>query len=190
MIDEQLVELTKKLQTAKAANYSDAASNKLIGLLTPNLRKLVRSKIKNLRFLTDMNETTILNESFIRSKGFTSLPVTNRRVFFGSFATAVSGVVIDHIRSINRIKRKFESEVYEDEKSYDEKDNIMQTVLHVADALEALKSHDQELASLVALRYFLGFSMKDIALKTGISERSLDRKWAFARSWLLSELSD
>ena len=43
---------------------------------------------------------------------------------------------------------------------------------------------DPEAAELVQLRYFGGLSIPDAARALGISPRSADRLWAYARAWL------
>ena len=43
-------------------------------------------------------------------------------------------------------------------------------------------------AELVTLRYFAGLSLPQAAATLGISSRTADRWWAYARAWLLGEL--
>jgi DNA-directed RNA polymerase specialized sigma24 family protein len=43
-------------------------------------------------------------------------------------------------------------------------------------------------AQLVQLRYFAGLSIPEAAKTLGISPRTADRLWAFARVWLLREI--
>jgi DNA-directed RNA polymerase specialized sigma24 family protein len=42
---------------------------------------------------------------------------------------------------------------------------------------------------LVHLRYFAGLSLADAAEVLGISPRTADRVWAFARAWLHREIA-
>ena len=51
-----------------------------------------------------------------------------------------------------------------------------------------LKPADPEAAQLVQLRYFVGLSIPDAAKALGVSPRTADRLWAFARVWLLREV--
>jgi DNA-directed RNA polymerase specialized sigma24 family protein len=45
-------------------------------------------------------------------------------------------------------------------------------------------------AQLVQLRFFAGLTLEEAASTMGISARSADRHWAFARAWLLRALSE
>jgi DNA-directed RNA polymerase specialized sigma24 family protein len=45
-------------------------------------------------------------------------------------------------------------------------------------------------ASLIKLRIFSGLSKAEAAKALGISARSADRYWNFARAWLINELRE
>ena len=47
---------------------------------------------------------------------------------------------------------------------------------------------DREAAELVKLRFFAGFTAEQAAEALGISARSADRIWAYARAFLLKQL--
>lgn len=57
-------------------------------------------------------------------------------------------------------------------------------VLAVHEALEELKAEDSLAAEVVKLRYFVGLTIPEIAEALGLSPRSADRHWSFARAWL------
>jgi DNA-directed RNA polymerase specialized sigma24 family protein len=56
-------------------------------------------------------------------------------------------------------------------------------------ALDRLKAVDPQAVELVHLRYFAGLSVADAAEMLGISPRTADRVWAFARAWLHREIA-
>jgi DNA-directed RNA polymerase specialized sigma24 family protein len=49
---------------------------------------------------------------------------------------------------------------------------------------------DAQAAKLVELRHFAGLSVTEAAQVLGVSARTADRLWAFARAWLHRELTD
>lgn len=51
-------------------------------------------------------------------------------------------------------------------------------------ALDRLTVEDALAGEIVRLRYFAGLTWPEIAELTGMSERDLNRQWAFARAWL------
>jgi DNA-directed RNA polymerase specialized sigma24 family protein len=61
-------------------------------------------------------------------------------------------------------------------------------VLDIDAALAGLAAADPQAAELVKLRYFAGLSIPEAAAVLGVSPRSADFVWAFARAWLLRAL--
>jgi DNA-directed RNA polymerase specialized sigma24 family protein len=62
-------------------------------------------------------------------------------------------------------------------------------LLDLDEALARLATADALAAKLVNLRYFAGLSMVAAAEALGISVRSAERNWTYAKSWLHRELS-
>ena len=56
--------------------------------------------------------------------------------------------------------------------------------------LTRLAAEDPQAAKLVELRHFTGLSVAEAAQALGVSPRTADRVWAFARAWLHRELAD
>jgi len=61
-------------------------------------------------------------------------------------------------------------------------------LLHINEALERLAAQDSTKAKVVKLRFFGGLENREIAEVLGISERTVERAWRFARAWLTAEL--
>ncbi len=62
-------------------------------------------------------------------------------------------------------------------------------LLALDEALSDLEQHDEQLATLVKLRYFAGLTHQQAAEALGISRRVADRLWTLARAWLFRQLS-
>src|SRR5262249_54939959 len=61
-------------------------------------------------------------------------------------------------------------------------------LLALDEALTRLAAADPQAAELVKLRYFGGLTIKQAAEALGVSPRTADAWWAYARAWLLAEL--
>jgi len=61
-------------------------------------------------------------------------------------------------------------------------------LLAVDEAVDRLAQTDPAAAELVKVRYFAGLSIPQAADVLGISPRSADRLWAYARAWLRREI--
>jgi RNA polymerase sigma factor (sigma-70 family) len=58
----------------------------------------------------------------------------------------------------------------------------------VDEALQRLAMEDPRKAQVVELRFFGGLSMDEVARTLGISLRTAQNDWAFARAWLYRAL--
>jgi RNA polymerase sigma factor (TIGR02999 family) len=61
-------------------------------------------------------------------------------------------------------------------------------LLLVNDALEQLEVEHPERARIVVLKYFGGLTNKEVAETLGIGERSVDRHWVCAKTWLFHKV--
>ena len=61
-------------------------------------------------------------------------------------------------------------------------------LLALDEALGRLEADQPEVAVVVKLRYFAGMTAGQAAEALGLSRRTADRHWAFARAWLFDAL--
>jgi RNA polymerase sigma factor (TIGR02999 family) len=59
----------------------------------------------------------------------------------------------------------------------------------VRELVEQLEAADPESAAVVKLRFFTGLTQQQCAAVLGISKRTADNRWAFARAWLSRAIS-
>jgi RNA polymerase sigma factor (TIGR02999 family) len=67
---------------------------------------------------------------------------------------------------------------------------VDENLLALDEALDQLASVDPQAAELVKLRYFAGLAIPEVAEVLGISPRTTDRVWAYAKAWLFEKLQD
>ena len=61
-------------------------------------------------------------------------------------------------------------------------------LLALDESLAKLANLDPKVAQLVELRYFAGLTIREAAEVLGISSRTANIYWAYAKAWLLKEL--
>ena len=71
-----------------------------------------------------------------------------------------------------------------------EPDKVPDDLLAFDEALGKLADVDPRAAELVKLRYFAGLTIPQAAEVLGVSPRTADLSWAYARAWLKTELQD
>jgi RNA polymerase sigma factor (sigma-70 family) len=63
-------------------------------------------------------------------------------------------------------------------------------LLALDEALARLVAHEPQAADIVKLRYFAGLTAEQAADSLGISLRTANRHWAYAKAWLYQQLSE
>ena len=94
------------------------------------------------------------------------------------------GLIIDHARSRNAIKRGGEFEITSLETDSAENPADAKELSSISDALDQLAKVEPKLAELVDLKFFCGFSFAEIAALENLSERTVQRRWEKARIYL------
>jgi len=61
-------------------------------------------------------------------------------------------------------------------------------VLQIHEALDELAALAPEKAEVVKLRFFVGLEESEIAEVTGVSLRTVERHWAYAKAWLFDRI--
>lgn len=135
-----------------------------------------------------MGSTSLVHEAFIKLTGGQPLRFDNRRHFFGAAANVMMQIRIDDAKARKRKKRgggqrpiSLDCEPAADEQGPEE-------VLAIKELLDRLASIDQRKAEVVKFRYFAGLSVDETAEAMGISPRTVDSDWQFAKAWLHREL--
>jgi RNA polymerase sigma factor (TIGR02999 family) len=67
-------------------------------------------------------------------------------------------------------------------------DRRLAQMLRVDAALDELAEQDPRAAELVKLRYFVGMTTAEAAAALGVSVRTLERTWVYAKAWLREAL--
>ena len=160
------------------------AAEQLLALVYEDLRKLAAVRMANEKAGQTLQPTALVHEAWLKIAGDGNEYFANRRHFFKAVATAMQQILIDNARRKQRLKHganKAGDELHES--------RIAMTVpseelLAVNDALAALAREDPQAAEVVQMRYFVGMTVPEIADALGLSPRTVDRHWAFARAWL------
>ena len=112
----------------------------------------------------------------------------NRRHFFGAAARAMERILIDHARRKGRLKhggarKRVPLGDIDDFVNRDPAEELT-----VSEALTDLEQINPRSAEVVRLRYFAGLKNSEVADVLGVSNRTVDGDWYFARAWLRREI--
>lgn len=134
-----------------------------------------------------LQTTELLHETYIRLATTGPAHYLNRSYFFGTMGRAMRRTLLDRGRRRKAQKRGLDwSRVPLDE--VDPAEASVPTFDRVHEALAALAAFDPRLARVVDLRFFKGYSMKEMAATLRRAESTVRRDCALATAWLSREL--
>lgn len=158
------------------------AIERLLPLVYDELRQMAQVHIANERPGQTLQATALVHEAYLRLVG--DQHFENRHHFFAAAAQAMRRILVDNARRKRRQKRGGGSQREEISALNLAAPQPSDDLIALDEALELLMASDPMTAKLVQLRYFAGLSVPEAAEALGISPRSADRLWAYARAWL------
>ncbi len=168
------------------------ATGALLPLVYDELRKLAAHRLAQEKPGQTLQATALVHEAYLRLVGNAEdgdEPRWDGRAhFFAAAAEAMRRILVDRARR-NRSRKHggglVRGELEANQVAVPESS---QDLLDLDEALTKLAQSNPRLARLVELRYFAGLSLKQAAEMLGISPRTADSDWAYAKAWLLAEL--
>jgi len=178
-------------QLLTAIEHGDAvAAEKLLPLVYEELRKLAAAKLTHEHPGQTLQATALVHEAFVRLVDVENAQKWDSRGhFFAAAAEAMRRILVENARRRRQLKRGGQYRRTDMDDFPIVADEIKEDLLALDDALTKLNSVDADAARLVQLRYFTGLTIPQAAESLGISPRTADRLWAFARAWLHREIS-
>ena len=160
------------------------ASEELLPLVYDELRRLAAARMAQQGGSQTLQATALVHEAWLRLVADESRNWQNRAHFFRAAAQAMRQILVDRARHKLSLKcgGGMERLNIEDMELPDKA--IDGRVLLVDECLKQLETEDPERAKVVTLKFFGGLTNKDVAEVLGVSERSVDRQWAYAKTVL------
>jgi RNA polymerase sigma factor (TIGR02999 family) len=170
------------------ARGDPTVADELLPLLYDQLRTLAAQKMANEAPGQTLQPTALVHEAWLRLVGSGQEHWNSRGHFFGAAAEAMRRILVERARKKARVRHGGQLERVDlDHVTVAARDND-DTILAVHEALEKLAGQSPQKAEVVKLRYFAGMEHAEIAEALGVSEPTVRRRWAYARSWLYAEL--
>jgi RNA polymerase sigma factor (TIGR02999 family) len=178
-------------QLLSAIDQGDSsAADKLFSLVYDELRALAAQKMAQEKPNQTLQATALVHEAYLRLvRSDQGAKWQSRGHFFTAAAEAMRRILINRARDKKALKRGGEWQRVNLDQLADVDNASPEDLLALNDALEQLARENKQCADLVKLRFFVGMTLTQAAAALGISPRSADRLWAFARSWLFQALS-
>jgi len=165
------------------------AAEQLLPLVYDELRKLAAQKLAQEKPGQTLQATALVHDAYIRLVDVEKAQHwSSRRHFFAAAAEAMRRILVDRARHKGSRKAGGGRARCDLDALEIALPDIPEDLLALDEALNKLAAADKKAAELVHLRFFGGLALGEAAQLLGISPRTADRLWAYARAWLHQEI--
>jgi RNA polymerase sigma factor (TIGR02999 family) len=167
-----------------------SAAEQLLPLVYDELRKLAAVRLAHEKPGHTLQATALVHDAYLRLVDVDKAQHwSGRGHFFAAAAEAMRRILVDQARRRQAAKRGGGAEREELHESSIVTPRPADELLAVDDLLDCLAEVDPTAAKLVKLRFFVGLNMSEVADALGISVRSAQDIWAYARAWLHQKIA-
>ncbi|MES2922994.1 MAG: ECF-type sigma factor [Verrucomicrobiota bacterium] len=135
-----------------------------------------------------LQPTALVHEAWIRMREYDDQSWRDSAHFCAAAAETMRRILIDRAR--RRARRKHGGDLQQVPMTDAEEEPLAsdEHALLINEALKQLGEVDPVRARVVLLKYFGGLSNREIAVEMSVTERTVERYWAYARAWLYREI--
>jgi RNA polymerase sigma factor (TIGR02999 family) len=155
----------------------------LFATLYAELHRLARRELNRRGPAGGFGVTTLLHEAYLSMSGKEGTVFVDHGRFMAYAARVMRGLIIDDVRRRRSEKR---GGLFEITSLGDHAVSVITPhgLVLISDALDELADVEPELAEIIDLKFFCGFSFAEIAAMRGVSERTIQRNWEKGRLYL------
>ena len=166
------------------------ASEDLLPLVYDELRRLAAARMAREAEGQTLQPTALVHEAWLRLVADADRTWQNRAHFFRAAAQAMRRILVDRARH----KLSLKCGGHREKVGIDEVELAAappdERVLLVDEALERLEAEDEESARIITLKFFGGMTNAEIARTLGVTERTVERQWAYAKACLFGMIQE
>jgi RNA polymerase sigma factor (TIGR02999 family) len=164
------------------------AADQLFPLVYDALRQLAAAKLAHEAPGQTLQATALVHEAYLKLVETPAQHWNSRGHFFAAAAEAMRRILVDRARKKRSLKHGGDRVREPLDEANVMTPEVGEDLVALDEALEQLAARDAEAGELVKLRFFAGLTSAQAAGALGISSRTADRIWTYARSFLLAEL--
>jgi RNA polymerase sigma factor (TIGR02999 family) len=170
------------------------AADQLLPLVYDELRQLAAQRLAHETPGQTLQATALVHEAYLRLVASSAdepgkEPHWNSRGhFFAACAEAMRRILIEKARHKQRLRHGGGRRRLDLDQLDVADEGTAEDLLALDEALDRLAAEEPEVAEVVKLRYFAGLTIDQTASALGLSVRTANRHWAYARAWLFQQL--
>jgi RNA polymerase sigma factor (TIGR02999 family) len=174
--------------TSATESAENTPTDALFSTLYSELHLLAKRQLARKWTPASLSVTTLLHETYLDMAASDGPSFPDRARFMGYAARVMRGLIIDHARRHRALKHGGEFEITSLQPDLLGNPVDAKELLLINDVLDQMVKFEPDLAELVDLKFFCGFSFTEIAAMQMQSERTVQRRWEKARLYIRHSL--
>ena len=165
------------------------AARDLLPVVYDELRRLAAHSLAHEKPGQTIEATALVHEAYLRLVGSDpDRPWNGRGHFFCAAAEAMRRILVENARRKRRYRHGGGLDRIDLDRIDVAADEASSELLAINEALDRLAGEEPTVAEVVKLRYFAGLTIEEAASALGVSVRTANRHWAYARARLYQQL--
>ncbi len=152
--------------------------------LSARLYRLAKFQLARHAIANELSETALLHDAYVQMASRTAPTFMDELHFTKYVSRVMRSLIVDHARNRNALKRGRSFEITHLVEDVVYPPPHTREIITIRHTLIQLAKVQPELADLVDLKFFHGFSFAEIATMQEVSERTIQRKWEKARLYM------
>lgn len=173
----------------RAGSGDDGAREALIRHVYQELRAIAGAAMRKAPDNHTLQPTALVNEAYLRIFD-KDASFESRSHFFFVAARAMRDILVEHARGKARLKRGGDQVRVTSTDLSNPETMTPEAMLSLSQALEQLEKDLPRQHDVVMLRFFAGLTNKEVAEMMDLTERTVNRDWRFAKSFLRTTLQE
>lgn len=173
-------DITRILEAASAGG--GLPSEDLLPLVYDELRRLASADMRHEAAGQTLQATALVHEAWLRLAGKAERRWNDRAHFFRTAAQVMRRILVDRARQKASLKRGSGGERIDISEIDPAEATPDDRVLLVNEVLDRMEREDPQAAQIITMKYFGGLTTHEIAESLGLAERTVERRWNFAKA--------
>lgn len=150
------------------------------------LRRIAAARMAREAGGLTLQPTALVHEAWIKLTIRDDRKWNDREHFFRSAALAMRRILVESARRKRRRSSALQSNLKHESPLENSAETPEDRLLCIDETLKKLEEQDPEGARVVILKFFGGLTNREVAESLGVTERTVERQWAYAKSVLLT----
>jgi RNA polymerase sigma factor (TIGR02999 family) len=177
--------LTERLQLFMQGDSTVVDS--LLDEVLPQLHEIAARELKRERYMAPLSKTELIHEVWLNNLSKAGWEIRNQGHFYALISLAMRRVLVDLARKRLAARRGGRETTLPLEGSgalWKTPIQDAQQIVEIGILMDRLEAKDPDAARMVDMHYFSGFTMEEIAAKTGLTLKQVRSRWERGLNWL------